>query len=33
MNRRGLIRSRGAQITILDRPGLEAIAVEGRKLL
>lgn len=31
MNRQGLIRSRGAQITILDRPGLEAIA-EGKKL-
>lgn len=32
MNRQGLIRSRGSQIIILDRPGLEAIAVEGRKL-
>ncbi|OGP85223.1 MAG: transcriptional regulator [Deltaproteobacteria bacterium RBG_16_58_17] len=32
MNRRGLIRSRGAQITILDRPGLDAIAFEGKKL-
>ena len=32
MNRQGLIRSRGAQITILDRPGLNAIAWEGKKL-
>jgi CRP/FNR family transcriptional regulator len=32
MNRQGLIRSRGAQITILDRPGLDAIASEGKKL-
>jgi CRP-like cAMP-binding protein len=32
MNRQGLIRSRGAQINILDRRGLEQIAVEGKKL-
>ena len=32
MNRQGLIHSRGAQITILDRPGLDAIAWEGKKL-
>ncbi|MCX5838398.1 MAG: Crp/Fnr family transcriptional regulator [Deltaproteobacteria bacterium] len=32
MNRQGLIRSRGAQIRILDRRGLEEIAVEGKKL-
>ena len=32
MNRQGLIRSRGAQITILDRAGLDAIASEGKKL-
>ena len=33
MNRQELIRSRGAQIRIMDRPGLEAIALEGKKLL
>lgn len=33
MNRQGLIRSRGALVRILDRPGLEAIAQEGRRLL
>ena len=33
MNRQGLIRSRGAQIRILDRSGFEEIALEGRKLL
>lgn len=33
MNRQGLIRSRGAQVRILDRAGLEEIALEGRKLL
>jgi CRP/FNR family transcriptional regulator, dissimilatory nitrate respiration regulator len=32
MNRQGLIRSRGAQISILDRRALESIAVEGKKL-
>jgi CRP-like cAMP-binding protein len=32
MNRRGLIRSQGAKIRILDRRGLEQIAQEGRKL-
>ena len=32
MNRRGLIRSRGAQIRIIDRRGLEEIALEGKKL-
>jgi CRP-like cAMP-binding protein len=32
MNRRGLIRSRGAQIAILDRRALEEIAVEGKRL-
>jgi CRP-like cAMP-binding protein len=32
LNRQGLIRSRGAQIRILDRRGLEEIAVEGKKL-
>lgn len=32
MNRRGLIRSRGAQIRIIDRQGLEEIALEGKKL-
>jgi len=32
MNRQGLIRSRGAQISILDRRGLESIAEEGKKL-
>ncbi len=32
MNRRGLIRSRGAQLRIIDRRGLEEIALEGRKL-
>jgi CRP/FNR family transcriptional regulator len=32
MNRRELIRSRGAQIRIMDRRGLEAIALEGKKL-
>jgi len=32
MNRRGLIRSRGAQIRIIDRRGLEGIALEGKKL-
>jgi len=33
MNRQELIRSRGAQIRIMDRRGLEAIALEGKKLL
>ncbi len=33
MNRRGLIRSRGAQIRIIDRRGLEEIALEGKKLV
>ena len=33
MNRQELIRSRGAQIRIIDRRGLEAIALEGKKLL
>jgi CRP/FNR family transcriptional regulator, dissimilatory nitrate respiration regulator len=32
MNRQGLIRSRGAQIRIIDREGLSAIALEGKKL-
>lgn len=32
LNRRGLIRSRGSHIVIVDRPGLEEIAMEGRKL-
>ncbi len=32
MNRQELIRSRGAQIRILDRRGLEEIALEGKKL-
>jgi CRP/FNR family transcriptional regulator len=32
MNRQGLIRSDGSRIIILDRPGLEAIAREGKKL-
>lgn len=32
MNRRGFIRSRGTQIRILDRRGLEEIAWEGKKL-
>jgi CRP-like cAMP-binding protein len=32
MNRRGLIRSQGAQIRIIDRQGLEEIALEGKKL-
>ena len=32
MNRQGLIHSRGAQISVLDRRGLEEIAVEGKKL-
>jgi CRP-like cAMP-binding protein len=32
MNRRELIRSRGAQIRIIDRRGLEEIALEGKKL-
>jgi CRP-like cAMP-binding protein len=32
MNRQELIRSRGAQIRIVDRRGLEAIALEGKKL-
>jgi len=32
MNRRGLIRSRGAQIRIIDLQGLEEIALEGKKL-
>lgn len=32
LNRRGLIRSRGAQIRILDRRGLEEIALEGKRL-
>ncbi len=32
LNRRGLIRSRGAQIRILDRQGLEEIALEGKRL-
>jgi CRP/FNR family transcriptional regulator len=30
MNRQGLIRSDGSRIIILDRPGLEAIAREGK---
>ncbi len=33
MNRQELISSRGAQIRIMDRRGLEAIALEGKKLL
>jgi CRP/FNR family transcriptional regulator len=32
MNRRGLIRSQGGQIRIIDRRGLEMIATEGGKL-
>lgn len=32
LNRRGVVRSRGAQIRILDRPGLEEIALEGKWL-
>jgi CRP/FNR family transcriptional regulator, dissimilatory nitrate respiration regulator len=32
MNRQGLIRLRGAQIQILDRPGIELIALEGKML-
>lgn len=32
MNRQGLIRLRGAQIQILDRPGIEQIALEGKML-
>jgi CRP-like cAMP-binding protein len=32
LNRQGLIRSRGAQIMILDRRGLEEIALEGKRL-
>jgi len=32
LNRRGLIRSRGAQVRILDRRGLEEIALEGKRL-
>jgi len=32
MNRRGLIRSQGAQIRIIDRQSLEMIAAEGGKL-
>ena len=32
MNRQGLIRSRGAQLRIIDRRGLEEIALEGKKL-
>ncbi len=32
MNHRGLISSRGAQIRIIDRRGLEEIALEGKKL-
>lgn len=32
LNRRGLIRSRGAQIRIIDRQGLEEIALEGKRL-
>ncbi|MHB8910517.1 MAG: Crp/Fnr family transcriptional regulator [Syntrophales bacterium] len=32
MNRRGLIRSRGAQIRIIDRRALEEIALEGKRL-
>jgi CRP/FNR family transcriptional regulator, dissimilatory nitrate respiration regulator len=32
LNRQGLIRSRGAQIRILDLQGLEEIALEGKKL-
>ncbi|MHB8771596.1 MAG: Crp/Fnr family transcriptional regulator [Syntrophales bacterium] len=32
MNRQELIRSRGAQIRILNRRGLEEIALEGKKL-
>lgn len=32
MNRQGLIRSRGSQISILDRQGLAEIALEGKRL-
>jgi CRP/FNR family transcriptional regulator, dissimilatory nitrate respiration regulator len=32
MNRQGLIRSRGSQISILDRQGLTEIALEGKRL-
>ena len=32
MNRQELIRLRGAQIRIMDRRGLEEIALEGKKL-
>ena len=32
LNRQDLIRSRGAQIRILDRQGLEEIALEGKRL-
>lgn len=32
MNREGLIRSQGAHIGIIDRRGLEEIALEGKKL-
>jgi CRP/FNR family transcriptional regulator, dissimilatory nitrate respiration regulator len=32
MNRQGLIRLRGAQIQILDRAGIEQIALEGKML-
>jgi CRP-like cAMP-binding protein len=32
MNRQRLIDSRGAQIRIIDRRGLEQIALEGKKL-
>ncbi len=32
MHRQGLIRLRGAQIRILDRPGIEQIALEGKML-
>ena len=32
MHRQGLIRLRGSQIQILDRPGIEQIALEGKML-
>ncbi|MDP1992267.1 MAG: Crp/Fnr family transcriptional regulator [Syntrophales bacterium] len=32
MHRQGLIRLRGSQIEILDRPGIEQIALEGKML-
>ena len=32
MHRQGLIRLRGSQIRILDRPGIEQIALEGKML-